>query len=424
MDKLFIVFICVVIMAFAIVPLLAVKNIDRSGDRTPESKGRIKSSRRKKNKDSVNAKVAPVRRVSGASGEETYDYIGTIEFETDLGRDKSVVVDEDIDSFIVTGSLNGNPVTGFDFSNEKDVVFHNCRVVRKSDVTSFYKDYTETKYFYKDHPVQYSEHDGKPVIEVYDGSVAFLKEFSVSERGVNGRNYKAYYKQMDPGDPDFRTESEHYHEDLTVDNYGLAPGMSRKEYEEALSKYLLDKITRSGAKKDAIKRLILGIYGYRFPDDGLFTDIETVFDKIIPARYRQLEENSVSRSNFRRELLSAVSSGYMTVGCKYGYTLVDGDRTVEPSWEYSYYICLVLHLMLLKYHKAGKRPYVELDLSNVWSRLEEGFKRYAPSENHNPVYHKDVCLCEDLGEFTIEALKKLVYFRQFDKSENAKNVTE
>lgn len=424
MDKLFIVFICVVILAFAIIPLLAVKNIDKSDDSESGSKKRNRPARRKKSRDSVNAKVSPVRKVSGASGDEAYDPIGIIEFDTGSGTDKSIVVDEDIDSFIVTGSLNGNVVSGFDYSNSKDKVFHDCRVVKKSAVSSFYKDYTETKYFYKDTPVQYVERDGKPTIEVYDGSVTFLKGFSVAKHGGNGKDYKVYYKHIDPDDPDFRKETEHFHEDLTVDTYGLTSGMTEKEYEDTLIRYLLDKITRAGSKNDAIRRLLLGIYGFRFPGDGLFTDIEVVFDKIIPLRYRQLEENSVSRSNFRRDLLSAISSGYKTVGCKYGYTLVDGDRTIEPSFEYSYYICLVLHLMLLKYHKAGVRPYCELDLSNVWSRLEEGFKRYAPSDNHNPVYHRDVCLCEDLGAFTIEALKKLLYFKHFDKSENAKNVTE
>lgn len=423
MDKLFIIFICVVIMAFAIIPLLTVKNIDKTDDSEQGSGKRVRSAKRKKNGDSVNAKVTPVRVVSGASGDETFDHIGIIEFDTEYGSDKSIVVDEDIDSYIVTGSLNGISVSGFDYSNSKDNVFHNCRVVKKSAVRSFYKDYTEIKYFYKNLPVQYVERDGKPTIEVYDGPVAYLKEFSVARHGGNGKDYKVYYKNIDPGDPDFRKETEHYHEDLTVDTYGLVPGMGGKEYEDILIRYLIDRITKYGSQ-DAVRRLVLGIYGYRFPDDGLFTDIEAVFEKVIPLRYRQLEENSVSRGNFRRDLLSAIISGYRTVGCKFGYTLVDGDRMVEPSSEYSYYICLVLHLMLMKYHKAGVRPYSELDLSNVWSKLEDGFRRYAPSENHNPVYHRDVLLCEDLGAFTIEALKKLIYFKKFDKSGDAKSVTE
>ncbi len=332
MDKLFIIFICVVIMAFAIIPLLTVKNIDKTDDSEQGFGKRVRSAKRKKNGDSVNAKVTPVRVVSGASGDETFDHIGIIEFDTEYGSDKSIVVDEDIDSYIVTGSLNGVSVNGFDYSNSKDNVFHNCRVVKKSAVKSFYKDYTEIKYFYKDRPVQYVERDGKPTIEVYDGPVAYLKEFSVARHGGNGKDYKVYYKNIDPDDPEFRKETEHYHEDLTVDTYGLVPGMGRKEYEDILIRYLIDRITKYGSQ-DAVRRLVLGIYGYRFPDDGLFTDIEAVFEKVIPLRYRQLEENSVSRGNFRRDLLSAIISGYRTVGCKYGYTLVDGDRMVEPSSE-------------------------------------------------------------------------------------------
>jgi hypothetical protein len=424
MNNLFIVFIFVVIFALAILPILAVKSNNLSENNAHRSGNRGNSPRRKRNRDSVNAKVAPVRKVTGASGDEDYDYIGTIEFDTGFLVDKSVVVDEDIDSFIVTGSLTGVSVSGFDYSNTKGTVFHDCRVISKSAVTAFYKDYSETQYFYKNRPVQVTEHEGILIIEVYDGPVAYLKEFSVTDRAVNGKHFKVYYKEIESDDPNFKEETKHFHEDLTVDTYGITPETRAGEYNESLTKYLLEKIKRSGSKPDAIRRLVLGTYGYRFPDDELFTDIETVFDKIIPARYRQLDERSVSRSNFRRDLLIAITSGYKTVGCNYGYTIVDGDRSIEPSFEYSYYICLILHLMLLKYHKAGRRPYVELDLSDVWSRLEDGFKMYAPTENHNPVYHRDVCICEDLGAFTIEALTKLIYFKKFDKSENAKNATE
>ena len=417
MDKLFYVFVCVAILSLAIIPLFAGKTMDKPDAPGNRSRSRNGSSRRKRSRDSVNAKVAPVRKVTGASGDDAYDYIGTIEFDTGFLVDKSFVVDEDIDSFIVTGSQTGVSVSGFDYSCSKGIVFHDCRIISKSSVTAFYKDYSETQYFYKNRPVQCTEHEGMRIIEVYDGPVAYLKEFSVTDRSVNGKHFKVYYKEIEPYDPNFREETEHHHEDLEINTYGLTPETGVREYNEILTKYLLEKIKRSGSKPDAIRRLVLGTYGYRFPDDELFTDIETVFDKIIPARYRQLDERSVSRSNFRRDLLIAITSGYKTVGCNYGYTIVDGDRSIEPSFEYSYYICLILHLMLLKYHKAGRRPYVELDLSDVWSRLEDGFKMYAPTENHNPVYHRDICLCEDLGEFTIEALKKLIYFKQFDKSE-------
>ena len=419
MDKLFYVFVCVAILALAVIPLFAGKTMENPDASRKRSGSRGASSKKKRGGDSVNAKVAPVRKATGASGDDAYDYIGTIEFDTGFLTDKSLVVDEDIDSFIVTGSLTGVSVRGFDYSNSKGTVFHDCRIISKSMVTAFYKDYSETQYFYKNRPVQCTDHEGVHVIELYDGPVAYLKEFSVTDRTVNGKHFKVYYKEIEPYDPDFREQTEHHHEDFEINTYGLTPETGVREYKEILTEYLLEKIKRSGSKPDSIRRLVLGTYGYRFPDDELFTDIETVFDKVIPARYRQLEENSISRSNFRRDLLIAITSGYKTVGCNYGYTIVDGDRSIEPSFEYSYYICLLLHLMLLKYHKAGRRPYVELDLSHVWSRLEDGFKLYAPDQNHNPVYHKDICICDDLGAFTIEALKQLIYFKRFDKSENA-----
>ena len=412
MGSLFILFVFVTIFAFAVIPLMAVKSADLS-----EGSGRTSgsnTSRKKKSKDKVSAKVSSVRN---PKDEDVAEYLGIIEFQTEGGRDKAPVVDEDIDSFIVSGSLMGAPVQGFDYSNKKDLVYNNCHVVKKADVTSFYKEYTESKYFYKNQPVHFVEKNGKSCIEVYGGQPSFLKDFSVMDMGGNG---KKYYRYIDESDPDFRIETEHSREDLPVNTYGLQPGLSDMQYKEVLVDYLTDKLTKSGMKKDTLYRLLLGIYGYRLPNDGLFTDIESVFDKVIPRRYRQLDENSVSRSNFRRELINAITLGYKSVGCANGFTLVDHGMIVPPSREYSYYICIVLHLMLLKYHQQGKLPYRELDLSCVWKRLENGLKEACIIENHNPVYHGDVLLCGDISQFTIEALKKLIYFRQFDKSDDDK----
>ena len=427
MEKLFAIFICVALLAFLIVPLLAVKNSGKSDDDEGgagrRSKGR-KTSRRKRGKDSVSAKVKPVRKTAGQNGAESTYHLGIAEYETSDGTDKSYVVDEDIDSFIVTGSLSGRSAGGFEYSNRRDVIYPDCCVIKKTAVKSYYKDLSETKYFYKGQPVQYVEKAGETTIEVYDGPASFLKEFSSMEMGGGGKSFKKYFKAIDPEDPDLRKETEHINEALSINTYGLEPGLGKKEYEEILVRYLTEKMAGSGAGKDGLRRLLLGIYGYRFPDDGLFTNIDIVFDRVIPLRYRQLDDNSKSRANFRGELINAIMTGYRMVGCKYGYTLVDDNRSITPSPEYSYYICLVLHLMLMKYHKAGKRPYVELDLSNVWSRLEEGVKKINPLDDHNPVYHGEYMLCENLGEFTMEALKKLVYFKQFEKEKIDKNVTE
>lgn len=410
MNNLFFLFIFVVIVAFAVIPLMAVKGGDYSASDAGKSGGKRSSG--KKNKDRVSAKVSSVRK---SAGENDSGYIGIIEFNTENGSDKGNVVDEDIDSFIVTGSLEGRHVSGFDYSNKKDRVYHDCRMIKKSDVTAYYKEYTETKYFYKDRPVQIAERDGQTFAEVYDGPASFLSEFSVMDMGANG---KKYFRQISGDDPDLRTQEEHLREALTVDTYGVNPDMSKTEYEDALVRYLTDRITRSGMKNDNLIRLLLGIYGYRFPDDGLFTDIETVFERVIPLRYKQLEDNAVSRSNFRHELITAITVGYRLVGCRHGYTLVDEGRIITPSPEYSLYICLVLHLMLLKYHQKGMSPYSELDLSGIWKKLEESLRRSGLAEDHNPVYHGDVLLCDDLGAFIIEALKKLVYFRRFSKGDD------
>ena len=412
-------------MAFLIVPLLAVKNGGKTDDEGSArvTKGR-KTSRRKRGKDTVSAKVKPVRKNAGQNGSESIAYLGIAEYETQNGTDKSYVVDEDIDSFIVTGSLNGRSTGGFEYSNRRDVIHPDCRVIKKSAVKSYYKDLSETKYFYKGQPVQYVEKGDGTTIEVFDGPASFLKEFTSMDMVVGGKNIKKYFKAVDRDDPDLTKETEHINEALTVNTYGLESVSGKKEYEEVLVRYLTEKLAGSGAGKDGLRRLLLGIYGYRFPDDGLFTNIEVVFERVIPLRYRQLDDNSKSRANFRGELINAIMTGYRMVGCKYGYTLVDDSGSVTPSPEYSYYICLVLHLMLMKYHKAGKRPYVELDLSNVWSRLEESVRKINPIEDHNPVYHGEYMLCEDLGAFTMEALKKLVYFKQFQKEKIDKITTD
>ena len=172
MNNLFILFIFVVIFAFAVIPILAVKGGDNSAS---DAAGGGKRNAGKKNKDRVSAKVSSVRK---SAGEKDADFMGIIEFNTENGSDKGNVVDEDIDSFIVTGSLEGRHVTGFDYSNKKDCVYHDCRMIKKSDVTAYYKEYTETKYFYKDRPVQISERDGQTFAEVYEGPASFISEFS------------------------------------------------------------------------------------------------------------------------------------------------------------------------------------------------------------------------------------------------------
>ena len=401
-------FVVVVIFAFAVVPLLVARGVESSEGKASGTY----STRKKMNKDKVSAKVSSVRDDKNDSESE---YLGIIEFVTEYGADKASVVDEDIDSYIVTGSLNGGSVKGFDYSNKKELVYHDCRVVKKSDVTAFYKEYKESKYYYKNQPVQFVERNGQSFIEAYEGQPSFLKDFSVMEMGGNG---KKYYKQIEADDPDFRIETERSKEDLKIIKYGVEPDMNSREYKEAVVDYLVNRLTKSGMKKDNLKRLVLGTYGYRIPDDGLFTDIETVFEKVIPLRYRQIEDNVLSASNFRRELVNAISNGYKSVGCYNGYTIVDNNRTIIPTREYSDYICLVLHLMLLKYHQAGKKPYCECDLSTVWKRLEESLKNECIIENHNSVYHGNVLLCGDLSQFAIEALKKLIYFRQFDRSDD------
>ena len=401
-------FVVVVIFAFAVVPLLVARGVESSEGKASGTY----STRKKMNKDKVSAKVSSVRDDKNDSESE---YLGIIEFVTEYGADKASVVDEDIDSYIVTGSLNGGSVKGFDYSNKKELVYHDCRVVKKSDVTAFYKEYKESKYYYKNQPVQFVERNGQSFIEAYEGQPSFLKDFSVMEMGGNG---KKYYKQIEADDPDFRIETERSKEDLKIIKYGVEPDMNSREYKEAVVDYLVNRLTKSGMKKDNLKRLVLGTYGYRIPDDGLFTDIETVFEKVIPLRYRQIEDNVLSASNFRRELVNAISNGYKSVGCYNGYTIVDNNRMIIPTREYSDYICLVLHLMLLKYHQAGKKPYCECDLSTVWKRLEESLKNECIIENHNSVYHGNVLLCGDLSQFAIEALKKLIYFRQFDRSDD------
>ena len=401
-------FVVVVIFAFAVVPLLVARGVESSEGKASGTY----STRKKMNKDKVSAKVSSVRDDKNDSESE---YLGIIEFVTEYGADKASVVDEDIDSYIVTGSLNGGSVKGFDYSNKKELVYHDCRVVKKSDVTAFYKEYKESKYYYKNQPVQFVERNGQSFIEAYEGQPSFLKDFSVMEMGGNG---KKYYKQIEADDPDFRIETERSKEDLKIIKYGVEPDMNSREYKEAVVDYLVNRLTKSGMKKDNLKRLVLGTYGYRIPDDGLFTDIETVFEKVIPLRYRQIEDNVLSASNFRRELVNAISNGYKSVGCYNGYTIVDNNRMIIPTREYSDYICLVLHLMLLKYHQAGKKPYCECDLSTVWKRLEESMKNECIIENHNSVYHGNVLLCGDLSQFAIEALKKLIYFRQFDRSDD------
>ena len=424
MEKLFAVFIIVALLALMIVPLLAVKNIDKTHDvMYGTGKGKKRFSRRRKNKDTVKPKIAGVRKTSDGTTLDNTIYRGTVEFVDGNISRKAVVIDEAIDSFIVSGNPKGNESGGFDYPTTNTSYAPDCRYVKKSAVTAYYKDYTEYQYSYKGQPVQFIERNGKTYIEAYEVSSDIRSEFTAMELGSHGNNYTKYRKDIAPDDPGLvREEAEHYHEDLTVDTYGLYEGMDKAEYDEALIGYLAKKINTTPLAKEAgIRKLIIGAYGYRFPCENFYTDPEVVMGRIIPLSYGRPD---INKKTFNRELISSIIYSHRGPHIRRGILCVSEYGVDVFSKEYSYYMCLVYHLLLMKYHKSGKKPYISLDLSNVWHWLEDEANREKVLEKHVPVYYRDKLICEDLAEFTAEAFKELVYFKQFEKEKIAKSAKE
>lgn len=334
-------------------------------------------------------------------------------------------VAEDFDSFVVKGvdkEIEGGFTYTNAYTNEPS-----CMVIMKDQVTSHYNDWEDTFDLYKGIRVycRKDKETGKITIKADNVPDELAGEFTREEylddaRGENYPPFKnvRFIKTIEADDPDLKLEvTKHYHRDFKVDRYGVVPGMGRSEYDRLHAEYLADRIKDyEGLESDPIYRLFIGSYGFDYLDDKGLVDLDTVFEKIIPAAYQMLldEGTPYGARNFVDDLERCVFRGEHFPGFhnKEEYTVIRDGRRADLSPEYIYYLYLQRALRVKKYHAEGVVPYSLLELSFVWYSFEENYEEY--SNDHNPVEFDGVRLCDDLGEYVKSIRAEMEYYIPFD----------
>ncbi|MBQ2803202.1 MAG: hypothetical protein IJF07_04805, partial [Lachnospiraceae bacterium] len=200
------------------------------------------------------------------------------------------------------------------------------------------------------------------------------------------------------------------HTDYSVDAHGITTNMEEARRTEFTVKYLREKLIER-YNLEAIALLLYGNYGYRIPDKLYATNIDLVFEEVIPYAYEKCKERGpYAGSNFLRTLRQAIVNGYWSREVLSKAWIEDG-QVVHPDNNYLFWMNIRIHLKLAEVHKTNREPYNLLDLSNVSYWLEKSYDQYL--YKHDKVFWHGNVVCEDIGEFVKSALKELEYFKRF-----------
>lgn len=262
--------------------------------------------------------------------------------------------------------------------------------------------------------------DGRVCVAIYNKPTEYADEFTYEEFDVDRgtefpplRSHR-YYTIVDADDKRLKRDViTHKHVDYAVNHYGISHGMDSLERTDALLKYLEDKTAKGGINDtERIYSLLLGCYGFKIPDERLSTNIDLVFNRIIPNAYKtRKKEAGCSGEIFRDNLIRAIAHGYRSYeGEK---VVFENGKKQYVSKNYQYYMCLQFHLKLKELHEKGTEPYTDLDIRNVSYWLEEKCNEFM--DKHEPVSWNQNVVCEDIGNFTKWAIKELEYFKRFER---------
>lgn len=342
-----------------------------------------------------------------------------IEARTENGTEKYLYVDEDIDTIMVRSIDNTKLKNGFTiikkvYSGHCETM--RCKLVRKEDVTAYYDDWDETCSYFGTMRCGCNDINGRVCVAIYNEPTEYANEFTYEEFDVDRgtefpplRSHR-YYTIVDADDKRLKRDViVHKHVDYAVNHYGISHGMTASEQTEALLKYLEEKLKKGCLDgSEQIYSLLLGCYGYKIPDERLSTNIDLVFNRVIPNAYiSRKNEVGYSGENFCRDLFNAIAYGYYE-----GEKLVfENGKKQYVSIEYQYYMCLQFHLKLMELRKAGVEPYTELNLKDITHWLESRYDKFM--DKHDPVTWNGNVVCQDLGNFTRQAIKELEYFKMF-----------
>ncbi|MBD5495710.1 MAG: hypothetical protein HDR12_15435 [Lachnospiraceae bacterium] len=362
---------------------------------------------------------------------EKCEYIGE-DFDTcivssddiDLSKEGFVLKRRDykhVNSTIEKNSIHDDlPILNSQYS--MDIVNKKCKLVKKEDVIRHYDDWNNTRSYFYGMECTYKEMNGFIRIEPFRSILPhecmnkFTYEEFLIDRGDQYPPIKSHRYYIDISYDDVRFQRDvvttKNHRDYVVDSYGITKEMSEEKRKQLLVEYLIKKIDKRGS--DGFRPLLLGNYGYRVPDKLYSTNLDLVFDIVIPRAYELCSTGDYSRSNFLRDLINGIVNSHWLLN-KGQFTSdklwIEDGKLVYPSEDYAYFMNIQLHLKLMDKLKKREYPYTLLDVKNVYHWLACDYDKYIT--RHIPVYWNNKIVCGDLGDYVKKAKKKLKYFKRF-----------
>lgn len=337
-------------------------------------------------------------------------------------------IDEDIDTYLVSSDDIDLSQEGFLFKQVKydNSVEKKCKLVKKENVDRHYADWTETYTYYCGISCWYE--DMGDHVRIFTNDVPKklknkfkYEEFLIEDPGLQfpPRKSHHYYKDVSYDDKMLQKDVViKKHQDYTVDLHGITTDTNDEERKNLIVEYLIKKVGESLVDCYAcISSLLYGSYGYSIPNKLYSTDLDLVFDKVLPGAYRLCAEGGpYAGPTFLRDLKSVIVNGYWGNRSSVHYMpkqiwIADG-KAVYPSEDYAVFMMIQFHLKLMEKLKKQEYPYTLMELKNVSYCLKEIGKKYLGS--HNKVYWNGKVICDDLSDYIKSAMEELVYFIQFE----------
>lgn len=347
-----------------------------------------------------------------------------IEIDTNTGIEKYEYIDEDIDTYLVSSEDIDLSQEGFIFKRIKydnSIVEKKCKLIKKESVERHYSDWIETYTYFCGISCWYE--DMGDFIRIFTNDVPKrlrnkfkYEEFLIEDPGQQfpPRQGHHYYKDVSYSDKRLQKDVViKKHQDYMVDLHGITAGINEEERKILIVEYLIKKVSKSLVDGfETLNSLLFGSYGYRIPDKLYSTDLDLVFDKILPGVYRlYAAKGPYAGPTFLNDLISVIVNGYWRINEKYKpkRIWIEDGKAVYPSEDYAVFMMIQFHLKLMEKHKNQEDPYTLMDLKNVSYWLERIDKKYLDS--NSKVYWNDKVICDDLGNYIKNAMEELVpYF--------------
>ncbi|MCM1263521.1 MAG: hypothetical protein NC313_12470 [Butyrivibrio sp.] len=311
----------------------------------------------------------------------------------------------------------------YQYEYKSNIVEKKYKLVKKENVIRHYHDWsTSSSYFYGEY-CSYEERDGFIHLEMFSppkwlkSKLKFYDYYA--ERGeYHFDKHRQYYIDIPYDDVRFQRDViRKFHDDYEINTQEIAKATNDEARKQLIIEYVVNKFLRSHSIRELdFSPLFLGTYGYKIPDKLYSTDIDLVFDKIIPRIYEiELADKDYDDRYFSRGLsygIGSYGSAYKSEDYFRGKIWFEDGKRVYPSEDYSFYMYIKVLLKLMEKHKNLEYPYILTDLEYTYHHLKSNSETFLT--RHNPVYWNDKVVCDDLGNYVEEALKELIYFKRFD----------